>query len=61
MPIIGVVENMKMDKANCVQVETQKLGLKYLGAIAYDPQVEDAIGEGAKLHEHGDRKKFRSS
>ena len=28
MPIIGIVENMKMDKANGVQVETEKLGLK---------------------------------
>ena len=51
MPIIGVVENMKMDKANCIQAETEKLGLKYLGAIPYDPQVEDAIGNPAKLLE----------
>jgi ATP-binding protein involved in chromosome partitioning len=49
MPIIGVVENMKMDKANSVQLETEKLGLKYLGEIPYDPQVEDAIGNEAKL------------
>jgi ATP-binding protein involved in chromosome partitioning len=53
MPIIGVVENMKMGKANCVQMETQKLDLKYLGAIAFDQQVEDAIGEGAKLMSSG--------
>lgn len=49
MPIIGVVENMKMDKTNCVRVETEKLGLKYLGAIPYDPQVEAAIGNPTKL------------
>lgn len=53
MPIIGVVENMKMGKANCVQMETQKLGLKYLGAIVFDQQVEDAIGDGAKLMSTG--------
>jgi ATP-binding protein involved in chromosome partitioning len=51
MSIIGVVENMKMNKANCIQVETQKLGLKYLGAIPYDPTVEVAIGNPAKLLE----------
>ena len=51
MPIIGVVENMKMDKSNCIQTETEKLGLKYLGAIPYDPQVEAAIGNPAKLLE----------
>jgi len=51
MPIIGVVENMKMDKTTGVQVETEKLGLKYLGAIPYDPQVETTIGNPMKLLE----------
>jgi ATP-binding protein involved in chromosome partitioning len=49
MPIIGVIENMKMVKANGVQQETEKLGLKFLGEIPFDPQVEDAIGNEAKL------------
>ncbi len=49
MPIVGLVENMKMDKANVIRGETEKLGLKYLGAIPFDPQVEDAIGDEAKL------------
>jgi ATP-binding protein involved in chromosome partitioning len=49
MPIIGIVENMKMDKANGVQVETEKSGLRYLGAIPFDPQVEDAIGNETRL------------
>jgi ATP-binding protein involved in chromosome partitioning len=49
MPIIGVIENMKMVKANGVHQETEKLGLKYLGEIPFDPQVEDAIGNEAKL------------
>lgn len=51
VPIIGLVENMKLDKTNCVQVETEKLGLKYLGAIPFDPQVETAIGNPTKLME----------
>lgn len=49
MPIIGVVENMKMDQAIGVHVETEKLGLKYLGAITLDPKVEDSIGNKSKL------------
>ena len=49
MPIIGVVENMKMDVAEGVEVETGKLGLKYLGAIPFDPQVEGAIGDEETL------------
>lgn len=49
MPIVGIVENMKMDKANSIQVDTEKLGLKYIGAIPFDPQVEASIGNPAKL------------
>ena len=49
MHIIGIIENMKMDKANGVQQETEKLGLKYLGKIPFDPQVEAAIGDVEKL------------
>jgi hypothetical protein len=51
MPIIGVVENMKMDKSNCIQNETERLCLSYLGAIPYDSQVEAAIGNPTKLLE----------
>jgi len=49
MPIIGVVENMKMDKAKTVELSSLKLGLKYIGSILYDPKVEDAIGYPEKL------------
>jgi ATP-binding protein involved in chromosome partitioning len=49
MPLIGVVENMKMDKTHGVHVETEKLKLKYLGSIPFDPQVEDSIGNTSKL------------
>jgi ATP-binding protein involved in chromosome partitioning len=51
MPIIGVVENMKMDKSDCIRTETEKLCLRYLAAIPYDPQVEAAIGNPIKLIE----------
>ena len=49
MPIIGVIENMKMDKAKGIAEGTGKLGVKFLGEIPFDPQVEDAIGDEAKL------------
>jgi ATP-binding protein involved in chromosome partitioning len=51
MPIIGVVENMKMNKANRIQIETEKLKLRYLGSIPYDPKVEAAIGKPSNLME----------
>lgn len=49
MPIIGVVENMKMDVGESVEMETGKLGLKYLGEIPYDPHVECAIGNEKEM------------
>ncbi len=49
LPIVGVVENMKMDKTKSVQVETEKLGLKFLGDIPFDQQVEASIGDKAML------------
>ncbi len=49
MPIVGVIENMKNDKSTVIQRETEKLGLKYLGAVAYDAKVESAIGNPNKI------------
>lgn len=49
MPIVGVVENMKRDNSEAVKAESAKLGLKYLGSVAYDPAVEASIGDPVKL------------
>src|SRR4030042_622250 len=49
VPIIGIVENMKMNTSKRIQQETDKLGAKFLTGIPYDPKVEGAIGDVAKL------------
>mgnify|MGYP005846687529 CR=1 FL=1 len=49
MPIIGVVENMKMGTAQSIRQQTAQLGIAFLGEIPYDPQVEEAIGDETKL------------
>ncbi len=49
MPLIGLVENMKLDRATGIAVETEELGIKYLGTIPFDPEVEAAIGNTSKL------------
>jgi ATP-binding protein involved in chromosome partitioning len=49
VPIIGVVENMKPNQADNIKRETEKLGAKFLAGIPYDPKVEEAIGDVAKL------------
>ena len=59
MPIIGIIENIKMNQANDVQIETEKLGAKYLGEIPFDSTVEGAIGDKAKLLNTAIGKKIR--
>ena len=49
MPIVGIVENMKRDNSDAIQLKAQTLGLRYLGAIAYDQEVESSIGNPTKL------------
>ncbi len=43
-PIIGVIENMKMDQSEAIRQQTQKLGLTYLAEIPYNSEAEEAIG-----------------
>jgi ATP-binding protein involved in chromosome partitioning len=49
VPIIGVVENMKRNRAKNIEQETEKLGVKFLAGIPFDPEVEEAIGDVTKL------------
>src|SRR3990172_2660847 len=51
IPVVGVIENMKMNKQNNIQLQTEKLGLPYLAGIPYDAKVEEAIGNTAALLE----------
>lgn len=48
-PVVGVVENMKMRPSSWVQDQVRMLGLKYLGEIPYDPDVEESVGDVDKL------------
>ena len=49
VPVIGLVENMKMSAAKNIQQQTEKLGVTFLGEIPYDLKVEEAIGDETKL------------
>jgi len=51
IPVIGVVENMKMNNENTIKLQTEKLGLNFLAGIPYDAKVEEAIGNTAALLE----------
>jgi len=45
IPLIGVVENMKMNQSRTVQEETRTLGLTFVGEVPYDARIEEAIGK----------------
>jgi len=49
IPVVGVIENMKMNDSETIQQRTMKLGVEFLGEISYDPKVEEAIGNANKL------------
>jgi len=49
VPVIGVVENMKMNQSKTIRRQTRKLGLDFLVEIPYDPKVEEAIGNVNEL------------
>jgi ATP-binding protein involved in chromosome partitioning len=49
IPIIGVVENMKMTNTNTIEIQVKSLGVSFLDEIPYDKKVEEAIGNPDKL------------
>lgn len=51
IPIIGIVENMKMTTEDSIKQQTETLGLPFLGEIPFDPKVEQAIGNPDALRD----------
>ncbi len=49
LPIIGVIENMKMTDSNFIKESISKLKIKYLGNICFDKNLEESIGYPNKL------------
>jgi len=49
VPIVGIVENMKLAESKNVRQQTEALNLKLLAEIPYDSAVEAAIGDPEKL------------
>lgn len=49
IPLLGVVENMKMTVSSYVENEVCKQQIPYLGSISFDKSLEDAIGDSDHL------------
>ena len=53
IPIVGVVENMVVNRSSYVEDEVKSLGLRYLGALDYDEDLEATIGDPDRLMKTG--------
>lgn len=49
LPIVGVIENMKMNKDDFIKKTVVSQDILYLGSINFDHELEDAIGNCANL------------
>jgi len=53
VPVIGVVENMVMRPSGRIRGLFEEAGAPNLGVIAYDPEIEDALGDVDRLMKTG--------
>jgi ATP-binding protein involved in chromosome partitioning len=51
IPVIGVVENMKMNRSKSIQQQVESKSITFLGEIPFDTKIEDSIGNVDKLWE----------
>ena len=51
VPIIGVVENMKMTDSSFIRENVEKFKVSFLGEIKFDYELENSIGDVNKLLE----------
>jgi ATP-binding protein involved in chromosome partitioning len=49
LPIIGVLENMKMNDSNYIRECVSSMKIRYIGHISFDKNIEEAIGLLQKL------------
>jgi len=49
IPIMGVIENMKMKESRFIQQQIEGRGIKFWGDIPFDTELEEAIGDVNKL------------
>ena len=60
LPIIGVIENMKMTDSNFIKESVSKIKIKYLGNICFDKNLEESIGYPNKLQKTDFMKDFNN-
>jgi ATP-binding protein involved in chromosome partitioning len=59
IPVIGVIENMKIAKSQLVEECARKFDLPLLGEISFDHDLEESIGDRDRLLNTSFTKKLR--
>jgi ATP-binding protein involved in chromosome partitioning len=49
VPVLGVIENMKMTDSDFIRRKVEGRGLNFWGEIPFDPKLEESIGDVGKL------------
>jgi len=49
VPVLGVIENMKMTNSNLIRKESEEKGIKFWGEIPFDKDLEESIGDVERL------------
>jgi ATP-binding protein involved in chromosome partitioning len=45
VPVLGVIENMKMNESEFIRQNVMDAGFPFLGWLPFDPKVEDSLGD----------------
>lgn len=51
VPVIGVIENMKIKDSRFIRQQVEARGVRFWGEVPFDPQLEDNIGDVDQLLE----------
>jgi len=49
IPVVGVIENMKMRESPFIREKVEEMGLRFLGEIPFDYSLEESIGDVDEL------------
>jgi len=49
VPVLGVIENMRITETKLVEKHAKMFGIKYLGSILFDHDLEKCVGNPKRL------------
>jgi len=49
IPVVGVIENMKMKDSPFIKERIEEKGIEFWGDVPFDPQLEESIGDVSRL------------